>query len=55
MSTIINFFKNLFCLSSDESYIGLSSFSSVNDRIQKRNVKVAKKSEMSLTELLRKN
>ena len=55
MSTIINFFKNLFLMNSDETYIGLSSFSSVSERAQKRVNKVVKKSEMSLTELLRKN
>ncbi|MBR1976771.1 hypothetical protein IKA15_00655 [bacterium] len=55
MATIINFFKNLFLINTDESYIGLSSFSSLSNRVQKRPQKVVKKSEMSLTELLRKN
>ncbi len=55
MSTIINFFKNLFLMDSDKSYIGLSSFSSLSDRVQKRPQKLERKSELSLTELLRKN
>ncbi len=55
MTTIINFFKNLFISEQDNSYIGLSSFSNINTPIQKRNEKLVKKNELSLTELLRKN
>lgn len=54
MAAIINFFKSLFLMEQDSSYIGLSSFSN-NNREQKRPQKLVKKSEMSLTGLLRRN
>lgn len=42
-------------MDSNESYIGLSSFSNLSEKTQKRPQKLVRKSELSLTELLRKN
>lgn len=54
MKAVLNFFKDMFMISPDSSYVGLSGFKQIK-KVQKKSIaKSVKKSEQRLSDLMRK-